>query len=109
MGAWRAEIPPAFIDNYLPPSDPMAGPFIPRLNAAVDPVRWTKAEEQRFTRGDLNSKDKPAQNRSDKEGQPSTEDETGGDAPGDHIDPMSDNPVDNQGANGSGNDPLPSW
>ncbi len=50
MGAWRAEIPFSFIDQHLAPTDPEALPFVPRPEAATEPVRWTEEDEQKFTR-----------------------------------------------------------
>lgn len=59
--AWRGPIPTAFLDAHLQPRDPEVSPFIPRSKSADDPMRWTRAEEERFTRRrDANNRAKPS-------------------------------------------------
>ncbi len=106
-GAWRAEIPPAFIDAHLPPIDPEALPFIPRSNFAVDPVRWTEEDEKRFTRPP-EAKTTP----SDDEPSEASDDESKKSPPKDKKPNSPEGPAKGDKKNGEkqpGEDPLPNW
>jgi hypothetical protein len=50
IGAWRAAVPSAWVDQHLSPRDPEAAAFVPRPEFAAEPARWTDADEQRYTR-----------------------------------------------------------
>lgn len=111
MGAWRAGISPAFIDTHLPPSDPTADPFIPRPNFAVDPVRWTKEEEDGFTRphDDFKSRtspDKASTKRSDANSKPPADNTEDHDESAHSTDDKQQDEGNDQGRE---NDPLPDW
>jgi hypothetical protein len=105
MGSWRAEVPPAFIGKHLPPSDPTTDPFIPRPQFALDPVRWTKEEEDRFTRPHDDFALRAAQDQSSiKSGETNSAPPTDGQKGNDSSD--ADHDATNEGEK---NDPLPDW
>jgi hypothetical protein len=51
MGAWRAQIPPGFIDAHLAERAAGADAFVPRSNFRVNPAHWTPEEEKKYGGG----------------------------------------------------------